>query len=300
MDYELNKASRRLSELPISCELSGYTIDIQWFRVMQKSGEWKIPRHAHSSFEFHIIARGECEVETDTGTFHISQGNFYLTAPGVHHQQKSSNLEELVEYSLDCRFKPRRETSIETKNECTELYSFLLNAPCVPFADTNKIIPLFDNALQEALELQPGYSIVIQSLIPTLLVAAARSMGYGYAADQAGQKTRMDAIADFVNDNIYRDLAPSDIAAFMNLSEKQISRIVFASEGFSTKRFITLAKISQAKLLLESDSHTLAEISDELGFTDVSYFTNVFKKHERITPGMYRAKMHRSTTIHHT
>jgi len=50
VDTELNKASRRLSELPISIELSGFTIDVQWLRVMQKSGQWEIERHAHSSF----------------------------------------------------------------------------------------------------------------------------------------------------------------------------------------------------------------------------------------------------------
>lgn len=296
MDYELNKASRRLSELPLSLELPGCTLEVQWFRIMQKAGTWNIPRHAHSSFEFHIIARGSCTVTTDTGTFHIGEGSFYLTGPGIHHEQSSAGEGELVEYSLDCKFRNRKESSAE----CSALLQFLLETPCTPFADANGTIPLFEQAIREALQLRPGYGLLIQTLVPAILVSAARSMGYGYAKPQNPQDTRMDRIADFVEDNIYRSLAPSDIAAFMNLSEKQISRIVYASEGFSTKRFITLAKLNQAKKLLESDTHSLSEIAEELGFSNVSYFSNVFKRNEGITPGSYRTKSHGKGDIDHT
>ena len=34
----------------------------------------------------------------------------------------------------------------------------------------------------------------------------------------------------------------------------------------------------------------MKEISEELGFANVSYFNNVFKKHEGLTPGMFRAQ----------
>lgn len=110
----------------------------------------------------------------------------------------------------------------------------------------------------------------------------------------------MDIIADFVADNLYKDISPSDIASHLNLSEKQISRIVFASEGYSTKRFITLAKIEHAKELLAINSHTLAEIASDLSFTNVSYFSNVFKNHTGTTPGSYRAKAQLQYDIHNT
>ncbi len=300
MDHELNKASRRLSELPVTCEMAGCSIDVQWFRVMQKSGDWNIPRHCHKSFEFHIIAKGSCTVTTDSHSFLIQEGSFYVTAPSVYHEQTSCNKEDLVEYSLDCKFRPRKESSSDGNGECPDLQEFFLHKPCTPFKDTHAIIALFDKALDEALNMKPGYKLIIASIIPELLVSMARSMGYGHAVNGAAAKSRMDIIADFVADNLYRSLAPSDIASHLNLSEKQISRIVFASEGFSTKKFITLAKIEQAKELLTINSHTLAEISADLGFTNVSYFSNVFKNHTGMTPGSYRAKAQLQYDIHTT
>ena len=300
MDYELNKASRRLSELPFTIELSGFTIEVKWLRVMQKSGQWIIPRHAHSSFEFHIIARGICIVTTDTNSFTAKAGSFYLTAPGVYHEQCNYDEGDLIEYSLDCTFHPRRESATQEPSEWSQLHSFFLAAPCTSFKDTSGVISLFEQALDEALHIRPAYGIIILSLVPAILVAVARSMGMGPTLSNNNQKTRMDRIAEFVEDNINRPLCPADIAAYLNLSEKQISRIVFASEGYSTKRFIILAKIEQAKKMLANPSYSINEIAKALGYSTTSYFTTAFRKNEGVTPGAYREKILAKHTTYHT
>ncbi|MBZ4674061.1 MAG: transcriptional regulator, AraC family [Spirochaeta sp.] len=110
----------------------------------------------------------------------------------------------------------------------------------------------------------------------------------------------MDRIAEFVEDNIHRNLSPADIAAYLNLSEKQVSRIVFASEGYSTKRFIILAKLEQAKNMLSNPSYSINEIAEELGYSTTSYFTTVFRKNEGVTPGAYREKVLAKLTSYHT
>ena len=62
MDHALIKASHHLSELDIRVPLFGHLVRVCWFRVMFKEGDWFIRRHAHATYEFHSIARGECEV----------------------------------------------------------------------------------------------------------------------------------------------------------------------------------------------------------------------------------------------
>ena len=300
MDTELNKASRRLSELTISIDLCGFLIDIQWMRVMQKTGRWNIPRHAHSSFEFHFIARGGCMVETDERSFIVGPGSFYLTGPGAYHQQSSHGEDGLVEYSLDCTFHARKENQLSCNTELDRLHAFLLKAPCMPVKDTTGIIPLYEQALTEALERKAGWAIAIHSLVPAIIISAARSMGFSYNGNPFKGKSRMEMIGDFVEDNIFHQISPADIATFMNLSEKQVSRIVFASEGFPTKRYITFAKIEQAKKMLEDSSNLLSEIATLLGFATTSYFNAVFKKIEGTSPGAYREQLRTDSDTHHT
>jgi len=58
MDHALIKASHHLAELDIRVPVSGHLVRVCWFRVMLKEGDWFIKRHAHTTYEFHFIARG--------------------------------------------------------------------------------------------------------------------------------------------------------------------------------------------------------------------------------------------------
>ncbi|WP_320130696.1 AraC family transcriptional regulator [uncultured Sphaerochaeta sp.] len=288
MELDYKKASRRLSELNISCEINGLTIDVQWFRVMLKNREWSISRHAHSSYEFHIIAQGDCIVETDDGSFYATEGTVFLCGPGVYHSQKSGNCENLIEFSLDCKFRTHK----DAESSHIDLVDLFKTTPCLPFQCDPHILDLFGSALKEALNQSAGYDIIIQSIVPCIIVALARTMGYLKQVPKSTElnRTRMDVIADFVDDNIFKSLSPADIAGFLNLSEKQISRVLMAAEGVSTKKFITVSKINKAKQLMVEENYSIVEISNMLGFSNTSHFTNVFKALENITPGVYKEK----------
>jgi len=289
MITNLYNASRILSDIRIKTNYNGLDIDVQWFRIMTKTEEWNISRHSHSSYEFHIIAKGECLVETDVSSFIIKAGQFFITPPGCFHTQKSSNNEELIEYSLDCKFK----FSNKEDNDLVEMVNFFNQEIGTPIEDKTGVIKFFEKALTEASEQQFGYKLVIQSLCPRIIIAMARSAGYKNTITTKSlsyPNNRMCVISDFVTDNMLSNISPNDIAKFMNLSEKQISRIVFASEGFSTKRFIIQEKINYSKKLIREDVLSLSEISDLLKFTNASHFSKVFKQYIGITPSEYRMK----------
>jgi AraC-like DNA-binding protein len=47
-------------------------------------------------------------------------------------------------------------------------------------------------------------------------------------------------------------------------------------------------RIEEAKQLLKNDDYTLSVISRMLGFSSQSYFSQIFKKNEHMTPNEYR------------
>ncbi|NOU88768.1 helix-turn-helix domain-containing protein [Paenibacillus sp. LMG 31460] len=47
-------------------------------------------------------------------------------------------------------------------------------------------------------------------------------------------------------------------------------------------------RIDQAKLLLNEQTRSLADIAQEVGYSDVTTFGRIFKKMEGITPGKYK------------
>ncbi len=297
MDYKLIKASHCLSETPVSIQIDGYGIDVFWFRAMIKEGNWRIGRHAHSTYEFHFCYKGECRVETDENSFSISEGQFYLSGPGVYHTQFSKNDAEFIEFSLNCNIRKISEPKTQVGRDVERAVALFRAIPCVPAADHFGLIRLFQESLKEAEMRQTGYTWQIQAKVVEILIAAVRAMEQDHkhitVKDTSLNKPgyRMAKIEKFVRSNITKYIRPRDVASYMNLSEKQISRIVYAYKGFSTKKFITRTKLQRAKELLISSDMTIKEIAGILGFSDECYFSTVFKIHEGIPPGVFRTSM---------
>jgi len=101
----------------------------------------------------------------------------------------------------------------------------------------------------------------------------------------------MSMIEEYVLANIQKDMSPGDLAEYMNLSEKQISRIVMSHKGFPAKKYITRTKLNKAKELLATNDMPIKEIAASLGFSSEYYFNSVFKLHVGCPPGVFRTSM---------
>ena len=236
MDYGLIKASQRLSEIELKVAIDDWSVDVYWFRAMIKERDWFIRRHTHGTFEFHFAAKGDCLLELDSGTFPVREGCFYVTAPEVYHTQRRGESEEFVEYSLNCDLRPLVPEAASRVDGISRLRAAFLRESCEPRSDTNGAIALFEGALREADARLPGYEIELRSLILRILVACARTLGQGKEAartaeDGEGSEGRMARIVSFIEDNVGQSLSPADIAAHMNLSEKQVGRIIARHKG---------------------------------------------------------------------
>ncbi|MPQ43525.1 PocR ligand-binding domain-containing protein [Clostridium tarantellae] len=97
-------------------------------------------------------------------------------------------------------------------------------------------------------------------------------------------KPAIEYIHSHKNENVSLKKA-SDLC---HISSSYFSRIFTKKIGQNYSTYLSLLKISWAKQLLVSTDMTISEISDNLGFNEAGYFIKIFKKHESITPSLYR------------
>lgn len=79
-----------------------------------------------------------------------------------------------------------------------------------------------------------------------------------------------------------------DLARSAGLSRSMLHRKLKKLTGKSARDLISEIRITKAKELLENNVGTVSQIAYQVGFTDPSYFTKVFKKHFNILPGEAR------------
>lgn len=98
-------------------------------------------------------------------------------------------------------------------------------------------------------------------------------------------------ILEYLNANRSVMLSLEEASSLVHLSPGYFSRVFSKAVGMPYTTYLTQLKLEWAKQLLEKTTLSVAQISDELGFSDASYFIKVFKKQETITPLLYRSQV---------
>ena len=96
-------------------------------------------------------------------------------------------------------------------------------------------------------------------------------------------------------ESIERNMANSeytikDLGRDVGFSRMQLYRKLKALTGLSTNEFIRNIRMKRAAQLIEQDQLTIAEVTYEVGFTDLQYFRSCFKKQFGVNPSEYGKK----------
>lgn len=94
---------------------------------------------------------------------------------------------------------------------------------------------------------------------------------------------------EYLEKNEEQTLTVSQIADMCNVSEVYFRKLFKKYSGMSPAEYRTAAKIFKAKTYLTREGLSVSDISDRLGYSEVSYFIKVFKNNVGMTPAKYRA-----------
>jgi len=88
--------------------------------------------------------------------------------------------------------------------------------------------------------------------------------------------------------NLDDDITVSDIAKRMNVSIYYLSHLFKSVTGISVIEYRNELKLTNAKRLLVESRLSINQIATQCGFSNASYFSEVFSKSEKISPSQYR------------
>lgn len=95
----------------------------------------------------------------------------------------------------------------------------------------------------------------------------------------------------FILDNIADPITVKDVADHVGLSAEYFTKLFKKETGQNIKEFITLMKVEAAKDMLERSNLSVGMVALELGYSNFSHFSQVFRKYENVTPSEYRAQL---------
>lgn len=100
----------------------------------------------------------------------------------------------------------------------------------------------------------------------------------------------------YINKYFSRNINLESVSEYIHLNPQYFSRYFKNQVGINFIDYITKLRINKAKNLLISTDKSIKEISLEVGYTDATYFSKVFTKHEGISPHKYRLDNFKTNT----
>ena len=107
-----------------------------------------------------------------------------------------------------------------------------------------------------------------------------------------GDNSSFKAVREYMNEHLFdSDLSLGYMAENLGFNSSYLSGIIKQIYGIPFQEYVALKRMEQAKILCLSTDMKNYEIAEEIGYEDVNYFTNRFKKTFGITPKQFKQGM---------
>ncbi len=97
-------------------------------------------------------------------------------------------------------------------------------------------------------------------------------------------------IQDWIEAHFQESINLESLAEKTGMSLRQFNRRFKAATGVTGLKYVQLVRLEAAKLALTKSNRSFDEISQNVGYENVSFFRRLFKKYTSITPLVYRQK----------
>ena len=98
-------------------------------------------------------------------------------------------------------------------------------------------------------------------------------------------------IAAYLRENLDKPLRVADLAARCGLSEFHFLRVFKSAVGQPPYEYLTLLRMNQAKQLLAFTEESVAEVAQQVGYSDAKALIDNFKRHTGETPAKFRRQV---------
>lgn len=139
------------------------------------------------------------------------------------------------------------------------------------------------NSFKDVKSLKKGISFIINAIVNAS------------SADES--KNDVQRAKEYILANISNNISVKDVADYVHLSPEYFSKLFKKETGENVKNYILRIKVDAAKDLLENPNIPVSMVAAEVGYSNFSHFTQMFKKHEDITPSEYRKQYMKKKNI---
>lgn len=264
-------------------------------------------QHTHSFCEIVYVKEGFTLHQSCGKMTMLIKGDLFFVRPGEIHSYINAYETKLYNLLFDFSSLGSNATLLSTLPGLDEMLSPSYG-DCDP---TRRIIHVsmdersdieesLRSMLTEREKKECGWEVSLNAQLISFLVKYARMYSRQHSGeDKSTDSTQKSRIGNDYYGYIYKLLCFIDLHYSEELGMEELSEVTGLSPDYMTRKFKAILgmtpieylrkfRIAKAMELLVGTNLTVSEISDKVGFSDVSLFSRVFKQNAGVPPASYR------------
>ncbi|GLX69745.1 helix-turn-helix domain-containing protein [Paenibacillus glycanilyticus] len=250
-------------------------------------------------YQLFFLLSGEAEISIGQEQYKLAAGDIALYGPhcphriitrtgvifiGIHFAYRHLSPEPVhPAFSIEACSEERLEASIRPSYKLELPNKELLELP--PFFTIPGIKPILMRIVQEYLNEQPGYRIVLRSLMTELITTLVRNQLS--KRPRSPDQDKIDPALQAINKEPEKNWTVNELAALCGYHVNYFSSLFRKCTGDSPKQYLINERIRKAKYYLLS-GEKMELIAERLGYASVHYFSRNFKEETGLTPTEFK------------
>lgn len=246
------------------------------------------PHYHENMLEIHCMIKGKRFIKLGDRNYEIKGKEMLFTFPGEVHStgDQPQSPSQYYAFQVDLSDKDTLlGLDVETSRK---LASLLLGLEHHRYQMSEEAQNLLKWAFERLLDdSEPDLDGGVR-LLTSFLFLSGEAAPVGVEQENLSEPIRR--CVEYIESHIAEPYQLSDLSEIAGYS-LSFFKIKFKEEtGMTPLDYIISVRVEHAKRLLETTEKSVAEISEECGFSSGNYFSTVFKKCVSLTPKEYRAK----------
>ena len=251
--------------------------------------DWHSTAHFHPFTEIFFITNGRGTFLLDDKIVKVNKWDLIIINPNCLHTEKSSLSDVPLEYTvlgvdnLLLNF-PESYSLIDNDRQIKQY--IIKNC----FRDKDIILDYFDRLILEVEHKAFNYELACKSMLILFITHIIRTTTSSLFIEESQEKINLECmkIKNYIDAHYSQNITLDFLSDLSYMNKFHLVHTFTKEIGVSPINYVITRRIQEAKNLLATTNYSIRDIASIVGFSNSSYFSQMFRKVSGISPKSYR------------